>query len=1095
MSSPGTISNQRIYPPLDESVFLPDVIDFHILNNSTIPIYVFPDDDAPHGVTDISFLEFGRAAHRAAYALRRERKGPDGQVIALVANTDSLLYHAIVAGAIIAGLVPFAMSPRNTAPAIASMMKTTGCHRLFTIEHTHGPLIADIRHEIPNLEVDELPSFKQLYPKPGKEVAQDLFESYPPPALRPGRDEPALYLHSSGSTGYPKPIAHSHRIVIQWLAQRKGYIKSGITDESTRPQRLGAMSLPSFHSYGLAIQLYAALGGTLTVVLYPPTSVNNSSVQPVVPTPDNILDCLRKTNANILMTVPSLLEHWTASETAVSLLKSLDYVLYGGGPLPQKIGDALHAAGVPIATEYGGTEFGCPVLIPTKQDLADGEWIWMRFSDNVSIRWVPQGDNAYECHILSSNVVSMAVENLPDVKGYGTSDVFIRHPTKAGLWKLVGRTDDVLMLASGEKTVPAPMESIIGSSPFIKGVVMFGRERNQVGILVEPHDDHIVDTRNEGQLAQFKDKIWPWIEEANRMAPGYSRIFKDMILVTHQDKPMPRAGKGTVQKKSAVQLYGTDIDALYERIENDVDSANVPTNWSQEALQLWLEGCATRISANGGIDSSIDIFSQGMDSLSATYLRNRIIGTLRHSSDVGMQIITENIAPSFVFDNPTIIGMASRLASLIHNGEQTFPDDLNARHKASIEDMIEKYLIGMDCAPPNTQDNVIPARHTVVLTGSTGGLGSYLLAQLLRRESVSRVYAFNRPSKAGATSESRQRASFEDKGLPVELLKSEQLTFIEGHADQEQCGLEFSVYNKIRNSVTLIIHNSWRLDFNLSLSSFESNIHGTRNLIELARLSSYSNLRFLFTSSIASAQSWSRDKGPVPEEIEPDSAVAIGAGYGESKYVAERLVAKCGREATTFRIGQIAGGPNGAWATTDWYPIIVKSSLALGIFPDAQGYVSWMPAHRVADIIIDAAFAKDKLPATINIIHPRPVAWSTMMGQVRAEFVRMKGLDEHALRMVSFEDWLSELDKRIHTATKQDLDRIPALKLIEYFRKLARSNIEIRASGLMNVEVGGLAAFATDKAQSISPSMRELSPISKGEAEKWVRYWIDSGGF
>jgi len=35
-----------------------------------------------------------------------------------------------------------------------------------------------------------------------------------------------------------------------------------------------------------------------------------------------------------------------------------------------------------------------------------------------------------------------------------------------------------------------------------------------------------------------------------------------MILVTHPEKPMLRAGKGTVMKKATVKLYEEEIDAL-----------------------------------------------------------------------------------------------------------------------------------------------------------------------------------------------------------------------------------------------------------------------------------------------------------------------------------------------------------------------------------------------------------------------------------------------------------------------------------------------------------------------------------------------------
>lgn len=71
------------------------------------------------------------------------------------------------------------------------------------------------------------------------------------------------------------------------------------------------------------------------------------------------------------------------------------------------------------------------------------------------------------------------------------------------------------------------------------------------------------------------------------------------------------------------------------------------------------------------------------------------------------------------------------------------------------------------------------------------------------------------------------------------------------------------------------------------LSSFEPHIIGTRHLIDLA-LSSPLHPKFLFTSSIASAQSWDASSGPCPEDIIDDSNVAIG-GYGQSKYVAERV--------------------------------------------------------------------------------------------------------------------------------------------------------------------------------------------------------------
>jgi nucleoside-diphosphate-sugar epimerase len=88
----------------------------------------------------------------------------------------------------------------------------------------------------------------------------------------------------------------------------------------------------------------------------------------------------------------------------------------------------------------------------------------------------------------------------------------------------------------------------------------------------------------------------------------------------------------------------------------------------------------------------------------------------------------------------------------------------------------------------------------------------------------------------------------------------------------------------------MIIHNAWRLDFNLSLASFEPNVKATRNLVDLALDSHYSSsLRFVFTSSIGSAQSWDRERGAFPEEVLFDPSPAVGPGYGEAKYVCGRV--------------------------------------------------------------------------------------------------------------------------------------------------------------------------------------------------------------
>ena len=60
----------------------------------------------------------------------------------------------------------------------------------------------------------------------------------------------------------------------------------------------------------------------------------------------------------------------------------------------------------------------------------------------------------------------------------------------------------------GEKIVPIPQENHIGSSPLVNGCVMFGREREQPGVLVEPRAPF--DPNDEPALISFRNSIW-WV--------------------------------------------------------------------------------------------------------------------------------------------------------------------------------------------------------------------------------------------------------------------------------------------------------------------------------------------------------------------------------------------------------------------------------------------------------------------------------------------------------------------------------------------------------------------------------------------------------
>ena len=93
-------------PPLDGSIsVIPGFIDWQAKHNPHKKCAIFPSSTSPTGVDFITFDEFCKATHRVAHAVRPGRAGEEGEVVAVVIHTDALLYIALLAGMIRAGLV------------------------------------------------------------------------------------------------------------------------------------------------------------------------------------------------------------------------------------------------------------------------------------------------------------------------------------------------------------------------------------------------------------------------------------------------------------------------------------------------------------------------------------------------------------------------------------------------------------------------------------------------------------------------------------------------------------------------------------------------------------------------------------------------------------------------------------------------------------------------------------------------------------------------------------------------------------------------------------------------------------------------------
>jgi hypothetical protein len=169
--------------------------------------------------------------------------------------------------------------------------------------------------------------------------------------------------------------------------------------------------------------------------------------------------------------------------------------------------------------------------------------------------------------------------------------------------------------------------------------------------------------------------------------------------------------------------------------------------------------------------------------------------------------------------------------------------------------------------------------------------------------------------------------------------------------------------------------------------------------------------------------------------------------------------------------------------------------------------------HAVSKAILDVAFSDEQPPIALNIVHPRPVEWSTVMRNVREGLLAAQ-VSSETLPLVPFEEWFEQLEKRAMVADVHDISSIvsiycqiimtyvltvsdsqPAIKLLSFFRMMSSADATLRKSGGSDVEGGGLATFSMEKSQAASPTLYNLQQIGADDAQRWVSYWSSKGFF
>ena len=871
----------------------------------------------------------------------------------------------------------------------------------------------------------------------------------------------AFIMHSSGSTGPPKCIYLTHAACLYNFSM--GYPSECF------------LTLPLYHMHGHAC-LYRAMYHRKTCFIY------NASL-PL--TGMNLVAAVEAVHPELLLTVPYGLKLLSESQSGVDALRNCEKVSYAGSACPDELGDRLFAHGVNLVSTYGlylydflplwasytdrsRTEAGAILQSNRREDHEP--WNYLRIIPSVKpFAWMKAvGHGIFELVLLDGLTSKIASNSDDPPKSFYTKDLFVEHHDIKGSWKHVGRLDDRVTLVNGEKVLPLPIEGRVRQDHRLREAIVFGIGKAMPGLLAFRNDEsqHLSD-------GDFVDAIWAAVEDANGRAESFAQIGREMIVPLPFNRDYPQTDKGTFIRARVYQDFTREISAVYDGVSG---SSKGTLRFGLEDMKRWLLRIVSERLDIHLRDTAEHFFAAGVNSLQAA----RILNIIRSELYLNGKSLSTNV----VYDTQNVEQLALYLYN-IQTGVAT--DHRPDKQVSDMADMIDIY----SKFDKHVSQGPSPEGTTVLLTGSTGFLGSYILAQLLRTRSVARIYCPVRaPSRKGA----RDRLLTSLSGHRFLDIQQHDLGRIHAIPNASVADFVPSLLEKETNHahLTHIIHCAWPVNFNLPLRTFEDQFSSLQNLLQLSLQARTPNpTHFLFCSSISAASS---APSPVPEAPLTSFTHPAATGYGRSKFVAEKIiqnaVQSAGAKASILRIGQIAGDTlHGFWNDSEAIPLMIRSALATGALPALNERCAWLPVDTVARSVLELAGIDDAkpphnkiephpplLPApephTYNILNPHTFTWTDdFLPAVRAS-------SSLGFETLAPKAWLRRL-----RASEQDPEKNPSIKLLEFWEK----KIE-------DTEGAGAApTFDTTRARGNSPTLRDDAPdiIAGGYVAMFVKAWME----
>ncbi|ORX94094.1 L-aminoadipate-semialdehyde dehydrogenase [Basidiobolus meristosporus CBS 931.73] len=552
--------------------------------------------------------------------------------------------------------------------------------------------------------------------------------------------------------------------------------------------------------------------------------------------------------------------------------------------------------------------------------------------------------------------------DLPFFKGprdrmYRTGDLGRYKPD--GCVECTGRADDQIKIR-GFRIELGEIDTHLSQHPLVReNVTLVRRDKNEEQTLVsyfvpmENAEGFSTDeeTVSSGQPRKYTRLIRDIREWLKKKLPSYSvpSVFVPL-------KKMPLTPNGKVDKP-ALPFPDTAQTAPVTQTGN---SALELTPTQKLIHDIWRS-----ILNQASISIDDNFFDIGGHSILAT----RMIFDVRKKCGVDVPL-------GLVFREPTIRGMSKEVEA-IKNEDLNLPDNSDATpdQPSGNEDAqtvnyshdFDELVKLLPSYAPLEQFPVQENKTThFFLTGATGFLGAFILAEILRVLPNSKVHCLVRCKD--------EESGFEriKKNCEAHLVwkeswgqaGNENVLAVKGDLNMENLGIGQEKWAELTQVVDIIIHNGALVHWVYPYQKLRAaNVIGTLEALRLASEHKTKSLHFVSSTSVLDSDHYiqlSTTGTPVSENDDLEgSRTGLQTGYGQSKWVSEKLIMearKRGLPATIIRPGYVVGDSEiGVTNTDDFLWRLVKGCIQLGEVPIMNNIVNMCPVDYVAGTVVAVA--------------------------------------------------------------------------------------------------------------------------------------------